>query len=151
MIYTDKTEFLSTINSKSKILGLDVGTKTIGIAICDFTRTIASPFKTIARKKFSTDVIELKKIIDENSISGLVIGIPIGMGGGESKMTQSIRQFARNLLKEFDIPILFWDERFSTNAVERSLLDAEMSRQKRDEVIDKMAASYILQGFLDSI
>lgn len=151
MLYEKKNDFITEIGEAGKLLGLDVGSKTIGVAISDATRTVASPLETINRKKFSIDIKLLEEVIKQNSIAGLVVGLPINMQGEDTPQTQSVRQFARNILKEFDIPILFWDERFSSSAVEKTLIEADMSRAKRAKVIDKMAASYILQGFLDSV
>lgn len=150
MIYKNRSDFLK-ISVDGRLIGLDVGSKTIGVAVSDTTRTVASPYKTINRKKFSEDIKILLDIVKSESASGVIVGLPVSMDGSQNKTSQSIHQFGQNLLKEFDIPLLFWDERFSTIAAERALLEADMSRQKRSEVIDKMAASYILQGFLDSI
>jgi putative Holliday junction resolvase len=126
-----------------------VGSKTIGLALSDPLRTVASPLETIKRTKFTKDWAALEHIIDEHQVAGLVIGLPVNMDGSEGPRAQSTRQFARNLLSKRDIPIAFWDERWSTQAVTRTLLDADASRQRRGEVVDKMAAAYILQGALD--
>jgi len=130
-------------------MGLDLGDKTIGIAICDAFRTIASPRETIRRKKFGLDATRLETLIDENNIHGLVLGMPHNMDGSEGPRCQSTRAFARNFIARRDIPILLWDERLSTVAAERALLEADTSRRKRALVIDHVAASYILQGALD--
>ena len=151
MIYTSKEEFISQIGKGGQLLGVDIGSKTLGLAISDSTLTIATPLKTINRKKFTLDIKILEDILKQNSIAGIVVGLPLGMDGKEGPATQSVRQFVRNFLKEYDYPVIFQDERMSTSAVERTLLDADMSRAKRGEVIDKMAASYILQGFLDGL
>ena len=139
-----------TVKRGERLLGLDLGSKTIGLAISDSGFMIASPLETIRRKKFTSDVLALKAIIDERQIGGLVLGLPKNMDGSDGPRVQSTRQFVANLLERFDIPIAFWDERLSTIAVERVLVnEADMSRQKRSAVVDKMAASYILQGALD--
>ena len=139
-----------TVKRGERLLGLDLGSKTIGLAISDSGFMIASPLETIRRKKFTLDALALKAIIDERQIGGLVLGLPKNMDGSDGPRVQSTRQFAANLLERFDIPIAFWDERLSTMAVERVLVnEADMSRRKRSAVVDKMAASYILQGALD--
>ncbi|MDW3207254.1 MAG: Holliday junction resolvase RuvX [Alphaproteobacteria bacterium] len=135
------------------LLGLDLGEKTIGIAIGDPAGSIASPLETIRRAKFTKDAERIEAIVAERRIGGLVIGLPVNMDGSEGPRCQSSRQFARNLisLRGFDRPIAFWDERLSTTAVERVLIDqADMTRARRGDVVDKMAASFILQGALDA-
>ncbi len=133
-------------------MGLDVGSKTVGLALSDGTLSIASPLQTLRRVKFKHDVEALKALIDEHGVGGLVIGLPINMDGSEGPRCQSTRQFAANLLGKFDIPIAFQDERLSTAAVERVLIEeADMSRKRRAEVVDKMAAAWILQGALDAM
>ena len=131
------------------LLGLDPGTKTVGIAACDSRRSIASGICTLNRVKFTKDAEEIFKIYDERNCKGIVIGLPIQMDGIEGSRAQSVRAFARNLMAIRDIPILFWDERLSTSAVERTLIEANTRRNKRKLVIDKLAAVYILQGALD--
>jgi len=137
--------------SAGPLLGIDPGTKTLGLAISDRTRLIATPLKTIRRKKFTLDADHLLKIYDENEVSAMVIGLPINMDSSHGPRTQSVRDFCSNLLKLRDIPIFMWDERLSTLAVTRGMLDADMSRKKRKENVDKLAASYILQGVLDRL
>ncbi len=146
-------DFSSHLPAYCRILGLDLGTKTIGLALSDPARTIASPLLTIKRKKFTHDLEYLQKIIKKHQIGALILGLPINMDGTEGPKCQSTRQFARNIAKNsVDIPISFWDERLSTNAIQRFLIDeADMSRQKRAQVVDKMAASFILQGALDML
>ncbi len=134
-----------------RLMGLDVGAKTIGLALSDPTLTIATPRLTLGRTKFHRDAERLAEIIEEEAVGGLVIGLPVEMDGGEGRRCQSVRQFARNLLELIDIPVAFWDERLSTAAVTRTLLEADASRRKRAQVVDKMAAAYILQGALDSL
>ena len=133
------------------LLGLDPGTKTLGLAISDRTRLIATPLKTIRRKKFTPDAAELLDIYDRNEAVGLIIGLPINMDGSSGPRVQSVRDFTPNLLKLRDLPVLFWDERLSTMAVTRGMIAADMSRKKRAENVDKLAASYILQGVLDRL
>ena len=141
-----------TLPPKGALLGLDVGTKTIGIAISDPGRSVASPVETIRRTKFSNDVLRLEALIDSRRVIGFVIGLPVALDGSEGPRCQSVRQFAANLMARRDLPTLLWDERFSTAAVERFLVDeADMSRKRRAEVVDKMAAAYILQGALDAL
>ena len=144
-------EFINNLPQKCRILGLDLGSKTIGLALSDPARTIASPIETIRRKKFTQDAEQLEEIIKKRDVGALILGLPTNMDGSEGPRCQSTRQFARNISKRgLDIPISFWDERLSTSAVERFLVDeAEMSRAKRGQVVDKMAASFILQGALD--
>ena len=149
MLIEDINEFFSLIPTKKRVLALDIGTKTIGLSISDFTYKIASSLLTIKRKKFTRDAEELIAIIHESDVGGLVVGLPINMDGSEGAKCQSVRQFVRNFLKIHDIPVAFHDERLSTCAAEGTLLEADMSRQKRKLVIDKVAASYILQPFLD--
>ena len=135
----------------TRLLGLDLGAKTIGLALADGTLIVASPHATIRRTKFTADAEELRRLIEQHGIGGLVIGLPVNMNGSEGPRCQSVRQFAANLLERFDIPIAFWDERLSTAAVTRALIEADVSRKRRAEVVDKMAAAYILQGALDRL
>ncbi len=137
------------LSPKARLLGLDVGEKTIGLALSDQSRIVATPMETLRRTKFSKDAELLRKVIAEQGVGGLVIGWPVNMDGSEGPRCQSIRQFAKNVAAKIDLPLALWDERMSTMAVERTLLEADMSRQRRAEVVDKVAASYILQGALD--
>ncbi|HIJ37556.1 MAG TPA: Holliday junction resolvase RuvX [Rhodospirillaceae bacterium] len=132
-----------------RLLGLDMGSKTIGLALSDVSRTIASPLQTLQRTKFTKDVNILFQLIDKHDVAGLVIGYPVSLDGSEGPACQSVRQFANNLLGLRDIPLALWDERLSTAAVTRTLLEADASRRQRAQVVDKMAAAYILQGALD--
>jgi len=135
-----------------KLMGLDLGTKTIGLALSDFLLSVASPLETIQRTKFTKDAIHLEGLIVEHEVGALVLGLPLEMDGSEGARCQSTRDFARNFMQRGDIPIAFWDERLSTSAVERMLVnDVDMTRKRRSEVIDKLAATYILQGALDAI
>lgn len=138
------------LSRDQRLLGLDLGSKTIGLALSDVSRTIATPLLTIARTKFTKDVKELFAIVDSKDVAGLVIGLPVSMDGTEGPRCQSVRQFATSLLALRDLPIAFWDERLSTAAVTRTLLEADATRKRRAEVVDKMAAAYILQGALDA-
>ena len=152
MAIVDITELRAAVPTGKRLLGLDLGSKTIGLAICDSSFAIASPLETLRRRKFTQDAIDLEALIAERDVGGLVLGLPRNMDGSEGPRAQSTRQFAANLLGRSDIPIAFWDERFSTVAVERLLIDeADLSRRKRGNVVDKMAASYILQGAIDLI
>jgi putative Holliday junction resolvase len=136
----------------ARLLGLDVGTKTIGLALSDATLTVGSPIETIKRTKFTADAERLAALIAERGVGGLVIGLPINMDGSEGPRAQSTRQFARNLLERMDLPIAFWDERLSTAAVTRMMIDeADLTRRRRGELVDKLAAAYILQGALDAL
>lgn len=131
------------------LLGLDPGTKTVGIAASDSRRSIASGITTLRRSKFTKDADEIFALYDARNCSGMVIGLPIQMDGKEGPRAQSVRAFVRNLLQIRDVPVLLWDERLSTSAVERILIEADTRRDKRKTVIDKLAAIYILQGALD--
>ncbi len=135
----------------ARLMGLDLGTKTVGLALSDVSRTIATPFDTIRRAKFTRDAAQLFVFLDRHEVGGLVVGLPREMDGGEGPRCQSTRSFVANLLRLRDLPVAFWDERLSTAAVTRTLLEADSSRRRRAEVVDKMAAAYILQGALDAM
>ena len=147
----DIAELKSTIAQGARLLGLDLGEKTIGLALSDTGLTIATPMQTLKRSKFSADAAKLDDIIAKQQVGGLVIGLPLNMDGSEGPSAQSARAFARNFAVRSPLPILLWDERLSTAAVTRTLLDSDASRKRRAEVVDKMAAGYILQGVLDRI
>jgi len=150
----DLADFASTLPARGRLLGLDLGEKTIGLAISDRDRSLASPLETLRRSKFRKDAEALAATIAEREVAGLVLGLPVNMDGSEGPRCQSTRQFARNLEREagMTLPVAFWDERLSTAAVERLLIDeADMTRARRAEVVDKMAAAYILQGALDAL
>ena len=132
-----------------RLLGLDLGEKTIGLALSDAMLIVATPMETIRRTKFTVDAEKLLALIAEHEVGALVLGLPINMDGSEGPRCQSVRQFAANLLEKTDIAIAFWDERLSTAAVTRTLIEADVSRARRKQVVDKMAAAYILQGALD--
>lgn len=144
-------EFATSQNGQARLAGLDFGTKTIGVALSDTMQTIASGLETIRRTKFKEDGARLLEIAEEHEISAFVIGLPLNMDGTRGPRVQSTEAFSRNLAKLTDLPLIFWDERLSTQAAERTLLDADASRKRRKEVIDKLAATYILQGALDRL
>jgi putative Holliday junction resolvase len=154
-VITDEMEaFAATLLPGRGIAGLDFGTKTIGVAVSDAFRSVATPLRTIKRRKFTQDAAELADIIAKRNLAGLVLGLPRNMDGSEGPRAQSTRAFARNLAKlpEFEgIAITFWDERLSTIAAEKALLEADTTRKRRAEVIDAVAAGYILQGALDRL
>ena len=152
MVFQSFPELIKYLPKKSRLLGLDVGKKTIGLAVSDSDMKIATTVGTIRRSKFTKDVKNLDAIITERQVNGLVLGLPISMDGNEGPACQSVRQFAVNLDNVLEIGITFWDERLSTSAMERLLTkEADLSRNRRSEIIDKMAAAYILQGALDSL
>ena len=132
-------------------MGLDLGTRTIGVAVSDTFRSIASPLETVKRRKFTLDADRLTDLAQARSIGGIVLGLPRNMDGSEGPRAQSTRAFARNLSARLDLPICFWDERLSTMAAERALLEDDTSRARRAAVIDRIAAAYILQGALDRL
>jgi len=144
-------DFAAELPRAGAVAGLDLGTKTIGVSVSDTLRSVATPLRTIRREKFTIDAAELLKIVAERQIAGLVLGLPINMDGSEGPRCQSTRAFARNLEKLTPIPITFWDERLSTVAAERAMLEADLSRKQRAERIDHVAAGFILQGALDRL
>ena len=152
MAIVELQDLPNVVPKGKRLLGLDLGTKTIGLAISDSLFRVAAPLETIRRTKFTKDAEALLRIVAARDVGGLVLGLPRNMDGSEGPRAQSTRQFAANLLEKLDIPIALWDERLSTMAVERMLIDeADMSRKRRGEVIDKLAAGYILQGALDAL
>ena len=142
-------ELKTALPRNGRLLGLDLGSKTIGLAISDGALMVASPIETIQRTKFTADAQKLLSVVDGRQVAGLVVGLPVNMDGTEGPRCQSTRQFARNLLGLRDLPVAFWDERLSTAAVQRAMIDADVTRAKRAKVVDQMAAGYILQGALD--
>lgn len=144
-------DFMAAVPQNARLIGLDLGTKTIGLALSDLGRGIASPMETIRRKKFTLDAERLLQICAEQTVGGIVLGLPLNMDGSEGPRAQATRAFARNLSQKTELPITYWDERLSTAAVTRTLLEADSSRAKRAEAVDKMAAAFILQGFLDRL
>ncbi len=149
MILANPAALREAVPAGRRLMGLDVGTKTIGLALSDTRLVIATPLDTIRRKRFRDDAERLFALIDMHGVGGLVIGLPLTLAGGDGPRTQSVRQFARNLAALRELPIAFWDERLSTAAVERQMIAADMTRKRRSEIIDKVAAAYILQGCLD--
>lgn len=150
MITTTAPDFAAALPSGGRLMGLDVGTKTIGVAVCDAGWCFATPDKTIVRKKFGADLAALQAFATAQSIAGLVVGLPLNMDGSDSPRTQSTRAFARNLAP-LGLPLLLWDERWSTAAVERAMIAADVSRAKRAERVDSAAAAFILQGAIDAL
>ncbi len=144
-------DFMPTISTGSRLIGIDPGTTTLGLALSDTTRLIASGLETIRRTKFKADSARLLTLIDEHEVAGLVIGLPLNLDGSEGPRAQASKALARNLSKLTALPILLWDERLSTVAAERTLLEADASRARRGQVIDKLAATIILQSALDRL
>jgi putative Holliday junction resolvase len=151
MIYQTPAELVAALARNARLAGLDLGEKTIGIAIGDPGHRVASPLTTIRRTKFTKDATELLRILDARQVGGLIVGLPLNMDGSEGPRCQSVRQFAANLTPLRDLPVAFWDERMSTMAVTRSMIEADLSRAKRGKVVDQSAAAFILQGALDSL
>lgn len=151
MITGSPAEFRAAIAHGGRLAGLDVGSKTIGMATCDAGWSFATPLETIRRTKFTPDLAILRTILARERIVALVLGLPLSMDGSDSPRTQSVREFARSIDKALEMPILFWDERWSTVAVERIMIAADLSRAKRHEMIDKLAAAHILQGAIDAL
>lgn len=149
LITNDTTEFAAAV-PHGKLAGLDVGTRTIGVAICDPGWHFAGPLETIRRTKFTQDLVALGKILDREHAAGIVVGLPLSMDGSDSPRTQSVRAFARNIAP-LDLPVLVWDERWSTQAVERAMIEADVSRARRAEKVDALAAAHILQGAIDAL
>jgi putative Holliday junction resolvase len=150
LITTSAAEYREALPEGGRLLGMDVGTKTIGLALCDAGWTIASPAELLTRGKFTADMERLRALAAAQQVKGLVAGLPLNLDGTDSPRTQSVRAFARNLAP-LGLPLLLWDERWSTQAVTRTLLDADASRARRAELVDKMAAAYILQGAIDAL
>ena len=150
MIATAAPAFREALPQGGRLAGLDVGTKTIGVALCDAGWSFATPAELIRRGKFSADLERLKALFAAQNVVAVVIGLPLNLDGSDSPRTQSTRAFARNL-EPLGLPILLWDERWSTQAVTRALIDADTSRARRAELVDKMAAAYILQGAIDAL
>ncbi|MFC0199504.1 Holliday junction resolvase RuvX [Paracoccus rhizosphaerae] len=151
MIHEEMTDFAAALPRMGALAGLDLGTKTIGVAVSDGLRQVASPITVIRRQKFTLDAEALLAIIRDRGLAGLILGLPRNMDGTEGPRAQSTRAFARNMARLTDLPIGYWDERLSTVAAERALLEADTSRKRRAEVIDQVAAGYILQGALDRL
>jgi putative Holliday junction resolvase len=150
LISASPPDYAAVLPDAGRLGGLDVGTKTIGLATCDSSWSFASPAHTIARTKFSADLAELKAWVAKERLVGLVVGLPLNMDGTDSSRTQSVRAFARNVAV-LGLPLLLWDERWSTAAVERAMIAEDLSRARRSERVDRLAASYILQGAIDAL
>jgi putative Holliday junction resolvase len=150
LITTSASEFAEAVADGGKLAGLDVGTRTIGLAICDAGWHFAGPCETLRRTKFTADLQTLRDFVAREHVVGLVVGLPLNMDGSDSPRTQSVRAFARNLVA-LEKPMLLWDERWSTQAVERAMIDADVSRAKRTEKVDALAAAHILQGAIDAL
>jgi|SRR5215469_7686886 len=149
MILNNAVELRELVPQGDRLMGLDVGTKTIGLALSDTRQIIATPFETIRRRRFREDAAELFALIEAHIVGGLVIGLPLTLAGADGPRTQSVRQFTKNLLALRDLPVLFWDERLSTAAVTREMIAADLTRKRRAAIVDRVAAAYILQGCLD--
>jgi putative Holliday junction resolvase len=150
-VLADVRDFAAALPPLGALIGVDLGTRTIGVAVSDTRRRVASPLETIRRTRFGADAAALLRLAEARTIGGLVLGLPRNMDGSEGPRAQSTRAFARNLAGLTELPITFWDERLSTVAAERALLEADASRRRRAEVIDHVAAGYILQGLLDRL
>jgi len=148
---TDIEDLPPLLAREARLLGLDVGSKTIGMALSDVTRSVATPYDTIRRGKFTADAKTIREVVEKNQVGALVIGLPLNLDGSEGPRAQSTRAFARNLAAHVEVPMVFWDERLSTAAVERHLIEADVSRKRRAELVDRMAAAYILQGALERL
>ncbi|MXX88187.1 MAG: Holliday junction resolvase RuvX [Boseongicola sp. SB0677_bin_26] len=151
MIFDDVESLAAELPASGALAGIDLGTATIGVAVSDARRRVASPVETIRRTKAGKDIAALMAICEPREVVGLILGLPLNMDGSEGPRCQATRAFARNVARSTELPISFWDERLSTVAAERALLEADMSRRRRGQVIDHVAASYILQGALDRI
>ena len=149
MILADPATLREAVPSGARLIGLDVGTKTIGLALSDTRLVIASPLETIRRRRFREDMARLFALVDLHGAGGLVVGLPLTLAGVDGPRTQSVRQFVRNLVALRDLPVALWDERLSTAAVTREMIAADLSRKRRAQIVDRVAAAYILQGFLD--
>ncbi len=150
-VFTDTESFVAALPAQGALAGLDLGEKTVGVAVSDLRRMVATPLETVKRTKFTLDAARLLDIARARGLAGFILGLPLNMDGSEGPRCQSTRAFARNLTALTDLPIGFWDERLSTVAAERALLDFDTSRAKRAQVIDHVAAGFILQGFLDRL
>ncbi len=150
MITSTPLDYRAALPEGGRLIGLDVGTQTIGTALCDAGWTIATPADLIRRAKFSVDRAKLRDLMAAQSVKGIVMGLPLNLDGTDSPRTQSTRAFARNM-EDIGLPILLWDERWSTQAVERAMISADLSRAKRAERVDSAAAAYILQGAIDAL
>ncbi len=148
---SDLSEFHAALRPRARLLGFDVGTKTLGLALSDTSLSIASPLETLRRTKFSLDVVKIQALVTRHDIGGFVIGLPVNMDASEGPRAQSARSFGQNLQGVINLPVAFWDERMSTAAVTRMMIEADTTRARRAELVDKLAASFILQGALDRL
>ncbi len=146
---TDLSAFRAACTPQTRLLGIDLGSKTIGLSLSDALRTIASPMKTLPRSRFAADLAALQAIVAEHGIGGIVVGLPLALDGTLGPRAQATKAFATNLARAIGLPIALWDERLSTAAVERAMLEGDLSRAKRARRVDSLAATYILQGALD--
>lgn len=151
MLIATPAEFAALLPKEARVMGLDVGDTTIGLALSDGTRRVASPLETINRGKFTKDAARMKQLAEQHKVAGLVVGYPVNMDGSQGPRTQSTRTFVSNLEKHLPLPMLLWDERLTTMAVERMMIEADLSRARRAQLVDKLAAAYMLQGLLDSL
>jgi putative pre-16S rRNA nuclease len=151
MPFCNPGDIKTLIRPGERLLGLDVGTKTVGMALSDTTLLVATPLDTIRRRRFREDVARILAEIDRHGVGAVVVGLPLALDGRDSRRTQGVRQFARNLMAVRNLPVALWDERLSTAAVERAMIAADLTRKRRAELVDKVAAAYILQGLLDRI
>ena len=151
MPLADLPDLAQVLAGRRRLLGLDVGTKTIGLALSDTSGMVATPCETIRRGKFAADAERIAALVAKEGVGGLVVGLPVSLDGSEGPRAQSVRQFAKNLLAHRDLPLAFWDERLSTAAVERQMIEADLSRRRRAAIIDRTAAAYIMQGLLDRL
>jgi putative pre-16S rRNA nuclease len=149
MILTNAAELREVVPADARLMGLDLGTKTIGLALSDTRRIIATPLETIRRRRFREDMARVFALIEMHGVGGLVIGLPLTLAGTDGPRTQSVRQFARNLVALRELPLVLWDERLSTAAVTREMIAADLTRKRRAAIVDRVAAAYILQGCLD--
>jgi putative Holliday junction resolvase len=144
-------QLVETLGPRARLMGLDVGSKTVGLALSDVERRLATPLETVRRAKFAADAAQIVGLADRHGVVGFVVGLPLNMNGGEGPRSQATRAFVRNFAGHDSRPIVFWDERLSTAAVTRALIEQDASRARRAEVVDRMAAAYILQGALDRL
>ncbi len=149
MAIRNPADLKADLKPGQRLMGFDIGEKTLGLALSDTSLTIATPLETLRRGKFTADAEKLARLVAQHQVGGFVLGLPVNMDGSEGPRCQSVRAFASNLAGKIALPLAFWDERLSTAAVTRTMLDADLSRARRAELVDKLAAAYILQGFLD--
>ena len=151
MIFRNIHDFKMSLSGDGRLMGLDVGTKTIGVAISDFLKIAASPATTIQRKKWPNDLAAMQDLMKQHSVQGIIVGWPLNMDGSEGPRCQSVMDFSKNILKSIDTPLCFWDERLSTTAADRFMLEGDLSRSKRSSRIDQIAAAVILQSAVEAL